>query len=120
MLKWLLTPLARFREMRAALVENEALRQINARLMATVRRSDARADQQEDLANRRHDELKRMVEERIALGDERGDGGHPHRADRPALRAEPPLVGQPLGQEGGELLDQSIHELSSGGLIENQ
>jgi hypothetical protein len=61
-----------------------------------------------------------VVEERIALGDERGDGRHPHRADRPALRAEPPLVGQPLGQEGGELLDQSIHELSSGGVIENQ
>ena len=28
--------------------------------------------------------------------------------------------GQPLRQEGGELLDQSIHELSSGGVIENQ
>ena len=61
-----------------------------------------------------------VVEERIALGDERCDGRYRYRTDRPALRAEPALVGQPLRQEGGELLDQSIHELSSGGVIENQ
>ena len=61
-----------------------------------------------------------VVEERIALGDERCDGSYRYRAYRPALGAEPTLVRQPFRQQGGELLDQSIHELSSGGVIENQ
>jgi hypothetical protein len=61
-----------------------------------------------------------VVEERIALGHERCDGSYRYRADRPALGAEPTLVRQPFRKQGGELLDQSIHELSSGGVIENQ
>jgi hypothetical protein len=60
-----------------------------------------------------------QVEERFPVRRQRRAGRDGDRPDRPALRAEPALPGQPVGQQSGELLVQT-HPDSSAGVIENQ
>jgi hypothetical protein len=57
---------------------------------------------------------QQQVQQRLAVGDQRGGRRHGHRPDRAALGGEPALFGQPAFEQSRELVGQRGHVLPSG------